>query len=434
MRHLYLKRRGREDTKAHTVTASTEAQSPIASPSLPIRSPPTIKSIASSRNDPRTNATKPHESLQYSSTNAADAAELALSLPEVSEQRPNSPKRKRSIFDFDEDELPSSSPLGLPMQGSAWSKRQRRESLRTKLLEIASTPDNSPRRPELIAALQPVTTDDDLISISNGEEPESEGPEMDGSEVQGDFSFLGRPASPTLSSPSRTVPNTQQSLRPDTQAIFQHPTPLIDLDIPSPEEGWDDEDELQFMEPDPNSQLIDSPLENVILETQPELPDTQLLLNSKTQIPDFALAEPDGGWDTLDLLPSSPPAVPEERSSPAPNARAHSPTPPPELLTTSINRFLEDHMLAGYEADDCLASLKATSLDLELAELVLRHMTKKGKGRLPRNEEGVWTKEDDEDLEASDARRVERVYEKHGQESVERRWEFWKAWRELGAT
>ena len=89
-------------------------------------------------------------------------------------------------------------------------------------------------------------------------------------------------------------------------------------------------------------------------------------------------------------------------------------------------------MSAGYAKDDCLASLKATSFDLDLAMFVLRYMTRMGKGRIPRNEKGIWTREDDEDLEATDARRIERVYQKHGEEVVEQRWGFWKAWRETG--
>ncbi|KAL8822695.1 MAG: hypothetical protein Q9191_006575 [Dirinaria sp. TL-2023a] len=484
VRELYVRRRRREYLKADTAISNTEPRAHVASgrrthpavvsrrssprpqdknpdrsqrspsiqpqsskasnrsPSLPIRSPLEVKpSDQPSPDVSRVKVSKVIERLRHPATEAANGEELPLFLPEPSPERSEPLKKKRGLFV--EDELPSSSPPGMPIPRSASPKRLRRETPGSKRLEIASTPDNSPHRSTLTAELFLGARDAETVNISDGEEEtESEGTDVNDGEDQGDASLLGRPASPTLSSPSRTIANSQLSPRPDTQAVFEDTTQLVDLEVPPPEEGWDeededgdeDDDELEPVEPDPNSQLIDSPPAQVIPETQPKVPDTQHLFDSKTQVPDFALAEPDGGWDTLDL-PSSPPRVtPDERSSPvpAPPRAARSPTPSPELLTTSINRFLDDHVSVGYAADDCLAALKATSIDLELAVFVLRYMTKRGKGRIPRHERGIWTQDDDSDLEASDARKVERVYQKHGTEAVERRWEFWRAWRELG--
>lgn len=307
--------------------------------------------------------------------------------------------------------------------------------------EIASTPENSPLRQGSSANLRLPTEHTGINNVSDGAKSDAESSTVDGSENRDDIGPLGRPPSPTLSSPTRTISNTQASPHRETQAIFEDPTPFVDLDVPPPDEGWDDE-ELSFFEPDPNTQLIDSPPLppssphiNVIPETQPNTLGTQSLRDSGTQIPDFSLAEPDGGWDTLDLIPpmsSSPPSMADEHSSPVPVPRARSPTPAPGLLQDTIESFCDQHVLAGYAFDDCMASMKATCLDLPLAESVLRYMTRKGKGRIPRSERGIWTKDDDDDLLAKDARRVARVYEKHGEGSGEKRWEFLDLWKGTG--
>ena len=195
---------------------------------------------------------------------------------------------------------------------------------------------------------------------------------------------------------------------------------------------------MPLFDPDPNSQLIDSPppiptLDENSAEGQPKDLDTQALWDSNTQMPDLALAEPDGGWDTLDTLPSIPsssPRIINQRSSPYLPQRAVSPPPAPELIQSAIESFCDKHVMAGYAFVDCIASIKATCLNLPLAEYVLRYLTKK-KG-VPKFETGIWTKDDDDDLNAMDARRVNKVYEKHGEGSGEKRWEFLSLWEQTG--
>jgi len=341
-------------------------------------------------------------------------------------------KRKRDVAD--DDDLPSSSPLGLPLPRSASPKRQKRGRLQAKPLEVASTPENSPRRLDLDVELQLTGRTDEAILIPDDSESEAECSKSDNDAIFDD-SLLGRPASPTLSSPSRTIPNTQPSPRRSTQAVFNDPTQFIDLEIPDPEGGWDEDVEtpLSPEELDPNSQLVDSTPSNVIPETQPDLPDTQALLDSRTQMPDFSIAEPDGGWDSFDLIPSTPPSMPGHHSSPPPPP-TKAPSPDSKKLRAGLETWVKIQITAGYPLDNLIAALKATSNNLDLAKLVLKYMTRKGRGRIPSNEKGIWTEDDDEDLESTDARRIEKVQAKHGAAVCDVRLAFLHVYRQTEKT
>lgn len=61
-------------------------------------------------------------------------------------------------------------------------------------------------------------------------------------------------------------------------------------------------------------------------------------------------------------------------------------------------------------------------MDPDLADTVLEAMAT-GKG-IPDNIRGVWTKEDDECLEASDSRGIEALIQKHGDELFNERFEY----------
>lgn len=348
------------------------------------------------------------------------------------------PKRKRAVTD--NDDLPSSSPMGLPLPRSTSPKRQQRGRLQAQPLEIPSTPENSPQRPENDAELQLTGRTDEAILIPDDSESATESSENEEDAIFDD-SLLGRPASPTLSSPSRTIPNTLPSPRRSTQAVFNDPTQFIDLEVPDPEGGWDEDVETPHSpeELDPNSQLVDSPPANVVPETQPDLPDTQALLDSRTQMPDFSIAEPDGGWDSLDLIPSSPPTMPDQHSSPPPPTTkapkaSKAPSPDSKQLRTGLYTWVEIQQTAGYPLENLIAALKATSNNLDLAKLVLKYMTRKGKGRIPSNEKGIWTEDDDEDLESTDARRIEKVQAKHGAAVCDVRLAFLHGYRQTEKT
>ena len=67
---------------------------------------------------------------------------------------------------------------------------------------------------------------------------------------------------------------------------------------------------------------------------------------------------------------------------------------------------------------------------LGLADVVLAKLEENGE--LPADVRGVWTGEDDRALESADARDVQRVLKKHGQEGFEGRWRFLRNWRGEG--
>ncbi|OJD25920.1 hypothetical protein ACJ73_02708 [Blastomyces percursus] len=76
----------------------------------------------------------------------------------------------------------------------------------------------------------------------------------------------------------------------------------------------------------------------------------------------------------------------------------------------------------GYTQQQVLEALACTTMDPDLADTVLEAMAA-GK-EIPNNVKGVWTKEDDECLEASDSKGIEAVLQKHGDELFNERFEY----------
>lgn len=338
------------------------------------------------------------------------------------ESKSRSPKRKLDVFD--EDDLPSSSPPGsvLPMLSS--TKRQRLNQIGSGALEIASTPQNSPTRTRRYLQADPETPSKDgveVVDLANKNTSQGDSPRSILSS-ESEVIYLPRQASPTLSSPSRAVAETQPAT---TQAIFHDPTQYIDLEVPPPDEGWDDENiedeallggvthEDLTLEPAPNAQVMNDEHSDTIPETQPVLLDTQGLLGSPTQLPDFGIVDPDGGWDNLDIVPSSPPPIPGQRSSVPPGPVADE-----EALRAgdALDDWIESKQLHGYLKDDAVKAQRVTNTDdFQLADYVLVYMTRNGNGQIPQDEPGVWTKSDDKDLLSIDVRRITKAQKKHGE-------------------
>lgn len=327
-----------------------------------------------------------------------------------------------------EEDLPSSSPLG-PI-----SPKRRRPSASELPLEIASTPENNPER-EIEGPFSPL-----FINL----ELEEDEPSLPEGSSENDSP--GQQVSDTLSEPGRVVNNTQ--------AIFGDATQLIDFDIHAPEGGWDEEELLfhrpsqpvsfDFPPPDDSreddkrgtresTQLVDFDLlppeggwddeetrvkgefdfastENY--DPQPTLPDTQAILRSKTPAPDFTIADPDGGWKSL--IASSPPIIP---TSP----RAESVFSQTDLKD-QMDAWIDAHAVNGISVEQVESVLKSTSMDTTLADKALRHLAKKGV--LPKDWRCVWTESDDKDMRSTDARKIQRLQEKHGADGLAARWEF----------
>lgn len=341
------------------------------------------------QNYPRENQQIPRsENSTESESASTDLPDLqGIFYPSLEDQTDGcrTPKRKRP---GDEEELSDNSPL----QEAFYNKKQRRESMRLPK-EIPSTPGSSPTQTRISRsmAVRDVTPpfaphdaeehqkDDHQEDISEDEENDygetvEEGEELECLEtlLEGN-GLMGRQASPVLSEPDPTIRSTQR--------IFNDETQQIDFDVPPPEQGWGE-----------NS----SPSQSSNSEHSHEAPND---------------------W-TIELLPpESPPAV----SSPP-----LSPSDP--LITATIGQldtWLDDHVAAGHTLEETKHALRCTSMDRDLADLVLEHI--RLHAVIPDDMPGVWTTADDEDLESVDSRKIGRVQAKHGTEAVDLRWLYWDA-------
>lgn len=308
---------------------------------------------------------------------------------EIPSSSPSMPmKRKREPF----EEIPNSLPLE-----SEYPTKKRRQIKTSPPIEIASTPDQSPVRNNTVSS--PETSEDENLQTVDEISDEIHQNEVDESidqeSTQEAHGSYGRQASPILSEPDNAAG--------PTQAIFQDLTQSIDLDVPLPEEGWDNKEE--------------EALENTGPELQPQIVDTQGLLNGPTQGLDLSLPEPNGGWNS-DHMPSSP----ETSDSPlADNLHQAE-------INARLDAWIDGQVAAGYSADEAISALECTSLDHRLADEVLEYM-KAHRGRIPPERRGVWTEGDGEDLDSTDARRILRAEEKHGKKLVALRWAFLAAYR-----
>ncbi|KAL2822000.1 TRF2-interacting telomeric protein/Rap1 C terminal domain-containing protein [Aspergillus granulosus] len=88
-----------------------------------------------------------------------------------------------------------------------------------------------------------------------------------------------------------------------------------------------------------------------------------------------------------------------------------------------IDAWIEDRLGRG-KGDEAqiLEALQCTSMDPDLADTVLESLVA-GKG-IPTNMRGVWTAEDDSCIDAQDSRAIQRVFDKHGSDLFNARWEY----------
>ena len=327
-----------------------------------------------------------------------------------------------------EEDLPSSSPSG-PI-----SPKRRRPSGLEMPIEIASTPEKG-RETYTERSSSPL-----FIKLELDED--EPGPLNPGD----NDSLLGQQLSDTLSETGYLVNQTQ--------GTFENGTPFIDFDIPVPEGGWDTE-ELFVPNSSPPETFDDLPAEdskeNVergirestqltdfdflsrergwdkqdpqvkeeiedpnidVYGPQPTLPDTQAIFMSKTPAPDFSIPDPDGGWNSA-IVSSSPnmPSSPQAESE-----FSHTD------LQEQMDAWINAHATRGISMEQVESALKRTNMDTALAHKALRHLKKKG--TLPSKWRGVWTETDDEELKSTDARKIQRLQEKHGADGLTARWEF----------
>ncbi|KAL5001860.1 Rap1 Myb domain-containing protein [Aspergillus recurvatus] len=153
-----------------------------------------------------------------------------------------------------------------------------------------------------------------------------------------------------------------------------------------------------------------------------------------------ALPNPKRAKTTTHRIPET--TVPQEKG---PNKEAVNKKPPDEASTgidsfflelpflpsspvaeeapeQDIDSWIDSRVRAGKGSEDqVIEALQCTSMDPGLADKVLESLTA-GKG-IPTDMRGVWTAQDDRDLEAQDTRDIQRVIEKHG-DLLNYRWDY----------
>jgi telomeric repeat-binding factor 2-interacting protein 1 len=115
-----------------------------------------------------------------------------------------------------------------------------------------------------------------------------------------------------------------------------------------------------------------------------------------------------------------------------------SPPPPPQEGDENekdcgqhVDNWISSCLKAGRATTEqhAIDALKCTTMDPDLAETVLAYLVA-GKG-IPIDMRGVWTAKDDEYMEGSDARDIQRMITKHGSELYNARWEYLEMQRSL---
>ncbi|KAF2210828.1 hypothetical protein CERZMDRAFT_44672 [Cercospora zeae-maydis SCOH1-5] len=110
--------------------------------------------------------------------------------------------------------------------------------------------------------------------------------------------------------------------------------------------------------------------------------------------------------------------------------RADSPTPVLETDDDAVQlkSWMATMQVRGHDESAIIQAAKCTSLQLELAELVLMHI-RGGKG-VPNDVPGVWTEYEDEQLEGGNARAIRLLENKHGWDACRTRLDYLEKYRD----
>ncbi|KAL4908985.1 hypothetical protein BDW74DRAFT_174206 [Aspergillus multicolor] len=103
-----------------------------------------------------------------------------------------------------------------------------------------------------------------------------------------------------------------------------------------------------------------------------------------------------------------------------------------EAPKQDLDAWIETRLRMGKgDENQILDALQCTSMDGKLADKVLDSLVA-GKG-IPTDMRGVWTAQDDRDVEAQETRNIQRVIEKHG-DLVDYRWDYLNMMRAGGSS
>ena len=209
-----------------------------------------------------------------------------------------------------------------------------------------------------------------------------------------------------------------------TQSLLREPTPYPDLDIAAPDGGWDS---LEGSEdgnavPDGNAEEFDADD-----RLQPSRAGTQAIFDGATPVPDLYPLLPDyEGFDSA--APSSPPEIP--RLPPRAESVVSS-----SNLSAEQDAWIESFVSRRFSVETVETILASSSMNSKVAADALESLPRNARIFtspetiiIPKDRRGVWTAADDKDLASTDARRITRLEEKHGKDSISSRWEFLEYW------
>jgi len=231
-------------------------------------------------------------------------------------------------------------------------------------------------------------------SVLEEEFPSSSPPEASASPKRTRFSESKMPRE-IASTPDRSP----RSQRKEPEHKDRYSPLFVDLDS-------EDEDPLEDIPEEKNSLPGQEPSEQ---ESEPDHDrgTTQNIFREPSPYIDFDVAPPGDDWEADPQVPESPP--PDTASSQSD-------------INAQVDAWIDSYVAKGYTFEQVVSALKATSIDTELSEKVLDMVGKNGD--LPQDWKGVWTVADDEDLQSADARKVQRLQNKHGEDIFNARFEF----------
>ncbi|KAF2149331.1 hypothetical protein K461DRAFT_231335 [Myriangium duriaei CBS 260.36] len=154
-------------------------------------------------------------------------------------------------------------------------------------------------------------------------------------------------------------------------------------------------------------------------ETSRNMTDTQAILDADTQALDFDIPELPEISDSVSMREESSAALRRQSDYFRHDSRPVSPIPSDG---EDVNVYIEAKIQLGFNEDDVIDALEATSMQTKLAEVALDALSN-GRG-LPKGLSGIWTRQDDEDLESSDSSKIQWLERKHGSREVTRRLGF----------
>ncbi|KAI9793297.1 MAG: hypothetical protein M1833_000796 [Piccolia ochrophora] len=140
--------------------------------------------------------------------------------------------------------------------------------------------------------------------------------------------------------------------------------------------------------------------------------ETQALFHDRTQDLDFAIPDPEGGWDNI--LPDN-------------DVAEHQPEPEEQETvdddeSRELDEWIDAMMKAGFAEDHVYTALHRTSMHTGLARSALRFLDIGAP--IPKDMQGVWTEGEDEAMRGPDGRIIQQLERKHGKQAFEARIRF----------